>query len=313
MLARGRPVVQIKDQKLYSDLLELSRCVLCAMLTFTCQMERNRAFCLIMGHIGGMRYENLAQAFVSWPLPMCYDLLKDILLCFQFRDSIFRGLDRKSTATRYYAAGLSAYKTEIPFTVYVQCDIHPSSFCVPFLSFLGLVLSLNTSPALPRLAIELGIPEFVTKNCPLILESHRKEVISAQVVIGALIQGLEPLNDAAAVAQLDVLMDIERAKAVNPTLLHQPFNSVSEFHATKIDFLAFIKSYILTLKLIPIANNIKPGTTILHAKEVKNLASSISKLQPIFPDEINHPLQEEKVKNEVGLVAITCRFVPYDQ
>ncbi|KAF9063439.1 hypothetical protein BDP27DRAFT_236396 [Rhodocollybia butyracea] len=49
MLARGRPVVQIKDQKLYSDLLELSRCVLCAMLTFTCQMERNRAFCLIMG------------------------------------------------------------------------------------------------------------------------------------------------------------------------------------------------------------------------------------------------------------------------
>ncbi|KAE9391157.1 hypothetical protein BT96DRAFT_318160 [Gymnopus androsaceus JB14] len=193
---------------LYNDLLELSRPLYSLSLC-------TRAFRLIMGEVGGMEFEDLAAAVVDWDVSLSYDLLNAIMFCLLQSEGLEGSSASSTLPARYYAAGLDAYKTRLP---YGSGDSSKSGLCIAFLMFMGLAISLSRSPAFSRLvAIELDLVTFMIRIYPSFLKPKKpwsRELLRAELVLIALLNKLDPVNDYLPIARLNKVLSLTKTKDV---------------------------------------------------------------------------------------------------
>ncbi|KAJ3732836.1 G-protein alpha subunit-domain-containing protein [Lentinula guzmanii] len=186
-------------KSLYSDLLELSRLSI-----------RTRAFRVIMGKVGGMDFEDLAQAMIDWPLSESYDLLKAMITCLR-TDSRSKlhsvnnahKTERAARLNAFFAAGHDAYTSRLPPGFF--SDIPQSSFVIAFLLYIAFSVASSSTSSFSRLVIEVDFLSFITDLYPDIPSStidRRVYSFPAQLVLHALSEKLDPAVDSLSVARL---------------------------------------------------------------------------------------------------------------
>ncbi|KAJ3993525.1 G-protein alpha subunit-domain-containing protein [Lentinula boryana] len=196
-------------KSLYSDLLELSRPVYSLSI-------RTRAFRVIMGKVGGMDFENLAQAMIDWPLSESYDLLKAMITCLRTDlsksnlDSVNNAHEtgRAARLNAFFAAGHDAYTSRLPPGFFR--NIPQSSFVIPFLLYIAFSVASSSTSSFSRLAIEVDLLSFITDLYPDILSStidRRMYSFPAQLVLHALSEKLDPAVDSLSLARLHSIFD----------------------------------------------------------------------------------------------------------
>jgi len=160
---------------------------------------------------------------------------------------------------QYYAAGLHAYKTRLP---YKSGDSSKSDFCVAFLMFMGLAISLSRSSAFSRLvATELDLVSFMTQIYPSFLKPKMpwsRELLRAELVLIALLEKLDPVNDYQPIARLHEVLSLTTTKDVASSSSYEP-----SMISLGIDVLASIRSsiaYSLSGKVFAISLTGIPGT-----------------------------------------------------
>ncbi|KAJ3997715.1 G-protein alpha subunit-domain-containing protein [Lentinula boryana] len=196
-------------KSLYSDLLELSRPVYSLSI-------RTRAFCVIMRKVGGMDFENLAQAMIDWPLSQSYDLLKAMITCLR-KDSNetklhsvnnARETDGAARLNAFFAAGHYAYTSRLPYSFF--SNIPQSNFFIAFLSYIAFSIASSSTSSFSRLVIEVDLLSFITELYPDMLSStidRRMDSFPAQLVLHALSEKLDPAIDSLSVARLHSIFD----------------------------------------------------------------------------------------------------------
>ncbi|KAE9391165.1 hypothetical protein BT96DRAFT_979948 [Gymnopus androsaceus JB14] len=199
-----------------------------------------------MGEIGGMEFGDLAAAIasVNWDVSLSYDLLKAIMLCLQ-SDGDLDGSSANSTfPAQYYAAGLDAYKTRLPYGLE---DLSKSDLCVAFLMFMGLVISSSRGPAFSRLVVvelDLVTVMFMTQMYPGLLKPKMpssRELLQSELVLSVLLKKLDPGNDYFPVTRLNKVLSLTTTNVASP--LSNELSTTSES-----DLLASIRSHIAYLQ-----------------------------------------------------------------
>lgn len=123
-----------------------------------------------------------------------------------------------------HIGGLDAYKTRLPY----GSSSGSTGFCIAFLLFMALSVSLSEGPGFSRTIMELDILPFITRNYPSILEPRTEQwdqLLPVQLVLHALLEKLDSvdINDAGSVTQIQRLLDL-------PSLernLQQPTSRIS--------------------------------------------------------------------------------------
>ncbi|KAE9391160.1 hypothetical protein BT96DRAFT_318270 [Gymnopus androsaceus JB14] len=196
---------------LYNDLLELSRPLYSLSLC-------TRAFRLVMGEIGGMEFEHLAAAIVNWDVSLSYDLLKAVMFCLQSEGDLDGSSTNSTFPAQYYAAGLDAYKTRLP---YGSEDLSKSDLCVAFLMFMGLVISSSRRPSFSKLvAVELDLVTFMAQIYPGLVEPKTplsREPLRAKLVLRVLLKKLDPVNDYLPVTRLNKILSLTTTDIASPS------------------------------------------------------------------------------------------------
>ncbi|KAF9024785.1 hypothetical protein BDP27DRAFT_1352099, partial [Rhodocollybia butyracea] len=182
-------------ESLYNDLLELSRPVYNSSI-------RTRAFRLIMGRVGGMDFEDLAAAVLKWPIDESYDLLDAMVSCIQVSSS-----DPITPKSMYYSAGQDAYRTQLRYASWSSEEMRFTAF----LLYVGLTISLSSSPAFSRLVLRVNIPYIIGKLLAL-RDEWSKYLLPGQFVLHALIKNLDPVEDSTSIYHLRRILNS------NPTL-----------------------------------------------------------------------------------------------
>ncbi|KAF9065085.1 hypothetical protein BDP27DRAFT_1332472 [Rhodocollybia butyracea] len=186
-------------KSLYSDLLELARIIYSLSI-------RTRAFRMIMSIVGGMDFQDLAAAIANWPISESYDLLKSMILCFRDPSTTSSYGDDRTRLETYYKAGLDAYKANLR---YKTGPTFESDLYIAFLLFLGLTISLSKGPAFSRSMTQLDIPFFLTETHTSSLEFNHPwsiHLLPARLLRQALLEHLDPVDDAMAISQLRGLL-----------------------------------------------------------------------------------------------------------
>ncbi|KAJ3722517.1 hypothetical protein C8R42DRAFT_709597 [Lentinula raphanica] len=223
-------------ESLYDDLLELSRPVYGLSI-------RTRAFRVIMSKVGGMDFEDLAQAMIRWPLSDSYDLLKAMMACLH-QDSSHpetQPINNMLESTRpprpdiLLAAGNDAYRSRLPFA---PSKSNPRrSFAIAFLMFIAFSVASSSKPSFSRLIIEVDLLSFLTHFYPDIsISTPRRPVAAgssgrryldqpmhlklfpAHLTMHALLEKLDSNQDALSVSQLQSILDHDSFHLSSDTL-----------------------------------------------------------------------------------------------
>ncbi|KAJ3767848.1 hypothetical protein FB446DRAFT_775315 [Lentinula raphanica] len=162
---------------LYDDLLELSRPIYGLSI-------RTQAFQVIMSKVGGMVFEDLAQAVADWSPSESYNLLKTMMACLHLDTS------------------------HLPF--FSSENVSPMSFAMPLLLFIALLVALSSKPSFSRLVTEAGLPSFINNFYPTIsiapLE-QRRYLYPACSTIQSLLEVLDTEIDSLSIPRLKCILD----------------------------------------------------------------------------------------------------------
>ncbi|KAF5367665.1 hypothetical protein D9757_010994 [Collybiopsis confluens] len=175
---------------------------------------RSHAFENIMSRVGGLYFEDLAAAVVECDMRDVYDLLKLMLLCFEF--------PHKPEVKRYFTweydislnRGLEAYKTHLPYTSTEH--MATSDLCIAFLLFLSLAVSISPDESFSRVVIGANTLGFIIETYPGVTESNvhwpkrAKRLLPAQFVLRALLEKLNPVEDISSITQLHNMLSNAR-------------------------------------------------------------------------------------------------------
>ncbi|KAJ3713175.1 hypothetical protein C8R42DRAFT_727505 [Lentinula raphanica] len=194
---------------LYDDLLELSRPIYGLSI-------RTQAFQVIMSKVGGMVFEDLAQAVADWSPSESYNLLKTMMACLHLDTShsqiqAMNITDETKTPahlSRLLAAGNDGYKSHLPF--FSSENVSPRSFAMPLLLFIALLVALSSKSSFSRLVTEAGLPSFINNFYPTIsiapLE-QRRYLYPACLTIQALLEVLDTEIDSLSIPRLKCILD----------------------------------------------------------------------------------------------------------
>ncbi|KAJ3840605.1 hypothetical protein EV361DRAFT_918938 [Lentinula raphanica] len=220
-------------KSLYDDLLELSRPVYGMAI-------RTRAFRVIMSKVGGMNFEDLAQAIIRWPISDSYDLLKSMMACLRQdsnhseTQSVHNLLDstKPPRLDIFLAAGNDAYRSRLPFA---PSKIDPrKSLAIAFLMFIAFSVVSSSKPSFSRLVLEIDLLSFLTHFYPDISISIPHQPVTAQLrgtryldrlkyfpahlTIHTLLEKLDSNQDALFVSQLQSILDSDSFHLTSDTL-----------------------------------------------------------------------------------------------
>ncbi|KAF9073927.1 hypothetical protein BDP27DRAFT_1317696 [Rhodocollybia butyracea] len=186
-------------ESLYSDLLELSRPLYSLSI-------RTRAFRLIMGKLGGMDFNDLATAVVNWHPIESFDLLREMILSLRLQGTS-PDTSLVENYSAFHAAGLDAYKIALPYS-----SAEKSTQGIAFLLYIGLAISLSRKPSFSRAVMDVGTLQFIADLYPNMLDPNfhsKNQLHPAQLVLRALLEKLDPIQDAPSVDRLLRLLHVK--------------------------------------------------------------------------------------------------------
>lgn len=120
-----------------------------------------------------------------------------------------------------------------------------------FLLYMGLTISLSEGPGFSRLAIELDLITFITDIYPRLVESKSprlKRLLPAQMVLSALLDKLDPENDAASITRLQKLLAISPQLSCERDSSSPSNQTIFSFTTSKGHLLSIIRSNIAYLQ-----------------------------------------------------------------